>query len=160
MASPEPVIRNGKLETKFLGDRVQHTKFHPDASQGGLLVKVVKTWRKNGGLGSGEIGAVYRELSEEGEYRAVKAIPKYQYHESKIDYLRELMAVKIVEEVRNMNESRNPGYPPSLANCIAARYFVRPIAWVVRVRSLLLHHYGIPKPRQPPYLHGGSEAGE
>jgi hypothetical protein len=98
MASPDLEVGYHKLKTRFLGDRVQHTTFHSDASQGARQVSVVKNWRRGRELGRGSFGTVFLETSESGESRAVKQIAKH----GKIDYNRELMAMAVLRKVRHM----------------------------------------------------------
>ena len=95
-----PAIIYHKLETKFLNNHVQHTMFHPDASQGARLVKVVETWHRGRELGRGSSGTVFLERSEKGEPRAVKDIAKDKNSRIKVDYRRELEAMAVLGKVR------------------------------------------------------------
>ena len=106
MASPDPMIDYHKLDTKFFTGHVQHTTFHSDAPEGRRWVKEVTNWYRDREIGCGSFGTVFLERSEKGEYRAVKEIAKDKNSTIKIDYRRELMAMAILEKVRDIEVPR------------------------------------------------------
>lgn len=93
-----------KLQTEFRGNVVIHTT-HKSNLAGQESAEVKETWRRDKELGAGAFGAVWREVEDGGELRALKILPKAVLNSLKVDYMRELEALVELRDVSNWSIS-------------------------------------------------------
>lgn len=91
-------IEHFRLDVEILGDRTRETWYHSDPENGIRRQRVIEEWagRKRIGVGAG--GEVFREYSDRGGVRAIKAIRKPENSDLS-GFIKELVAMGHLSKV-------------------------------------------------------------
>jgi hypothetical protein len=95
--STSDLVRDSQLHTRFVQGLTQHIYHKSSASARQRRIRIEELWQRQGELGNGTFGQVWLERCvagpQDGQLRAVKAIPKDRASTANIDYKRELDAI-------------------------------------------------------------------